>query len=68
MPPVLLLLGSAALASPATPHRVPCPSNSPRPATSSWGLGRWLGKGQEEVSASLYLSENPVCWLLGFDA
>lgn len=64
------LAGSAALApAPRLPPPHP-PLQLPAPCHQQPGSGEVVGgRGRgKEVSASLYLSENRVCWLLGFDA
>ena len=63
--------GSAALA-PATrgPAPRPPPLQLPAPYHQQPGSGEVVGgRGRgREVSATLYLSENRVCWLFGLDA
>ena len=63
--------GSAALA-PATrgPAPRPPPLQLPAPCHQLPGSGEMVGgRGWgREVSATLYLSENRVCWLFGLDA
>ena len=66
LPPVLLLLALLRSRQPreAPPLQLPAPCHQ-LPGSGEMVGGRGWGR---EVSATLYLSENRVCWLFGLDA